>query len=117
MLMFSFILPAKPGGTVAALDSLHRLDSRAGQFEIVIAEGKLPSHQRNLAAKQSRGDILFFIDDDSLVATDCLVQCAAAFEDRTVVVVGGPSLTPENDTPLQRLFGTAHISLFGAEIG
>jgi hypothetical protein len=34
--------------------------------------------------------------------------------DTSVAVVGGPSLTPKTDTPLQQLFGLALTSLFGA---
>lgn len=111
---FSFIIPVKPGGTVAALESLRLLDPLAHRFEILIAEGKLPSRQRNLAVEQSRGDVLYFLDDDSRVAGDCLAQCAAAFGERTVAVVGGPSLTPDSDSRLQRLFGAALASPFGA---
>jgi succinoglycan biosynthesis protein ExoA len=111
---FSFIIPVKPGGAVTALTSLRLLDPAADQFEILIAEGTLPSRQRNLAAEQARGDVLYFLDDDSRVVPDCLARCATALEDLNVAVVGGPSLTPENDSRLQRLFGAALASLFGA---
>jgi hypothetical protein len=83
-------------------------------YEILVAEGTRPSRQRNQAAQQARGDILYFLDDDSRVAADCLARCALAFADPKVAVVGGPSLTPEDDTPVQRLFGLALSSPFGA---
>lgn len=111
---FSIIIPVKPGGAVAALDSLRKLDSSVHRFEILVAEGKLPSRQRNLAAEQCRGEVLYFLDDDSRVAPECLALCAGALEEHTVAVVGGPSLTPEDDSRLQRLFGSALSSLFGA---
>lgn len=111
---FSFIIPVKPGGAVKALEQLRLLDPAPARFEVLVAEGKLPSRQRNLAAARSSGDLLFFLDDDSLVAGDCLARCATAFRDQAVAVVGGPSLTPDGDSTLQRLFGAALASPFGA---
>jgi len=111
---FSFIIPVKPGGYVAALEPLRRLAETGSHFEVLIAEGSSPSRQRNAAAQQAQGEILFFLDDDSLVASDCLDYCAAVMSDASVAVVGGPSLTPPDDAPLQQLFGLALSSLFGA---
>jgi len=111
---FSFIIPVKPGGHVKALEALRQITSQDHPHEILIAEGSQPSRQRNLAAQQARGDVLYFLDDDSMVAADCLAQCAVALEDPSVAVAGGPSLTPPGDSPLQQLFGCVLSSLFGA---
>ena len=111
---FSFIIPVKPGGHVAALDSLRQLAEASSQFEVLIAEGCCPSRQRNSAAGEAQGEILYFLDDDSHVAPDCLDTCSSIVTDASVVVVGGPSLTPQDDSPLQQLFGLALSSLFGA---
>ena len=114
MTRFSCIIPVKPGGTIAALEALRIVAGRENPFEVLVAEGRSPSRQRNLAAQQAEGDVLFFLDDDSRIAADCLMKCSAALEDRSVAVVGGPSLTPDSDSGLQRLFGTALTSVFGA---
>ncbi len=111
---FSFIIPVKPDGAIKALDALKQLKEQLYPFEILVAEGTRPSRQRNLAAEQSQGDILYFLDDDSCVMPDCLTQCAQAFEDLSVAVVGGPSLTPATDTRLQHLFSYALTSPFGS---
>ena len=111
---FSIIIPVKPGGPVAALEALGRLDYPAWRFEILVSEGTIPSRQRNLAAQQARGDILYFLDDDSRPVPNALKLCATAFEDQGVVAVGGPSLTPAGDSRLQHLFAAALTSLFGA---
>jgi len=111
---FSFIIPVKPDGAVKALESLHQVKEQEYSFEVLIAEGTRPSHQRNLAAQQAQGDILFFLDDDSLVPADCLTSCAQVFKDTAVAVVGGPSLTPDSDSRLQHLFAFALSSPFGA---
>jgi succinoglycan biosynthesis protein ExoA len=111
---FSFIIPVKPGGPVKAIEALQQLKDEDCPYEILVAEGTQPSRQRNLAAHQCRGDILYFLDDDSLVAPDCLARCSEALADPGVAVAGGPSLTPESDSPLQKLFGLALSSPFGA---
>lgn len=111
---FSFIIPVKPDGYVAALESLRRLSTSTFQFEVLLAEGCSPSHQRNSAAHEAQGDILFFLDDDSHVALDCLETCTAVMADSSVAAVGGPSLTPQDDSLVQQLFGLALSSLFGA---
>lgn len=111
---FSIIIPVKPGGTITALEALKNLEYPTELFEILVAEGTCPSRQRNLAAREAQGDLLYFLDDDSRPVPDALQRCAAAFRDSGVAVVGGPSLTPAGDTRLQRLFGAALSSLFGA---
>lgn len=111
---FSFIIPVKPEGRIKALEGLRQLEERPHPFEILIAEGANPSRQRNLAARQARGDLLYFLDDDSLVDPECLTLCARIMADPLVAVAGGPSLTPESDSGLQRLFGQALSSPFGA---
>ncbi len=114
MLSISFIIPVKPGGDIAALAALRCLDTGKFPFEILVAEGCLPSRQRNLAVSQAEGDVVYFIDDDSLVRDDCLATCARVMEQAQVAVAGGPSLTPASDSTLQQLFGCAMASLFGA---
>lgn len=114
MMTFSFIIPVKPGGHVAALESLRGIEAAPDQYEILVVEGCSPSEQRNTAARQACGDVLYFLDDDSQTAPNCLNICASVMADTPVAVVGGPSLTPQGDTPLQQLFGLALSSVFGA---
>lgn len=110
----SIIIPVKPGGAVRALDGLRKLDYPDECFEILVSEGTCPSRQRNLAAKEARGTLLYFLDDDSLVAPDFLIRAVCHFGHDRVAVAGGPSLTPEEDSPLRQAFGLALASPFGA---
>jgi glycosyltransferase involved in cell wall biosynthesis len=113
MKKFSIIIPVKPGGEVRALEALRRVDYPEDAFEVLVAEGTCPSLQRNLAAEAAQGDILYFLDDDSLVAPGFLRRATTCFEADAVAAVGGPSLTPDGDTPLQQAFGLALASPFG----
>lgn len=112
--MFSIIIPVKPGGAVTALEYLRSLNAGPHDFEVLVAEGHRPSAQRNQAGRQASGEILYFLDDDSRVAPDCLDLIARAMENDAVGVVGGPSLTPADDSTLQQVFGLALASWFGA---
>jgi len=112
-LTFSIIIPVKPGGQVAALAALRRLDFPVEAYEVLVTEGCRPSVQRNRAAEQASGELLYFLDDDSLVNADALSHIADAMRDPTVAVIGGPSVTPVTDTPFQRSISYALQSLLG----
>lgn len=109
----SIIIPVRPGGEVRAAERLGRVDYPAGKVEVLVAEGCSPSRQRNRAAATARGDILYFLDDDSLADSGFLQRAVAHFADSRVAAVGGPSLTPETDTFFQRAAGLVLSSPFG----
>lgn len=109
----SIIIPRKPGGDVKALGGLASASYPPELFEVLVAYGCLPSAQRNLAAARASGEILFFLDDDSRVAPGFLETAVRHYGDPKVAAVGGPSLTPAGDTPLQRAIGAAFASAVG----
>jgi cellulose synthase/poly-beta-1,6-N-acetylglucosamine synthase-like glycosyltransferase len=109
----SFIIPVKPGGNIAALDALRHVDA-VSPFEILIAEGNSPSRQRNAAVHESLGELVYFLDDDSLVTPECLAICTDVLQDSSVAAAGGPSLNPNNDSTFQKIIGSALSSIFGA---
>jgi len=51
---------------------------------------KLLSGSRNIGASVSRGELLFFIDDDNVVAPDTLYQLLQAFEAQSNLAVASP---------------------------
>ena len=109
----SIIIPVKPGGRVRALEALEGIDYPRDRMEIIVAEGSCPSRQRNRAAAEATGEIIYFLDDDSMAGPDFLIRAVAHFADPRVAAVGGPSLTPQTDTPFQQACGAALASLFG----
>ena len=110
---FSVIIPVKPGGEVRALSASAQASYPRELFEVLIAYGCQPSVQRNLAAREARGEILYFLDDDSRVSPGFLERAAAHCADARVAAVGGPSLTPATDSALQRAIGVAFASAIG----
>jgi succinoglycan biosynthesis protein ExoA len=109
----SIIIPVKPGGGVNALAGLRAVDYPAASLEVLVAEGRQPSRQRNLSAAEASGEILYFLDDDSRVAPGFLRRAARLFADPVVAAVGGPSLTPDTDSVLQHSFSMVFTSVFG----
>ncbi len=109
----SVIIPVKPGGYVRALEALKDVDYPGERLEALVAEGRQPSVQRNRAAKEAKGEILYFLDDDSLATPGLFRTVAARYADPSVAGVGGPIITPPSDGFLRKGFGLALSSPFG----
>jgi len=109
----SIIIPVKPGFRVTAAQRLATVDYPPDRYEVIVAEGYSPSRQRNAAVATARGEIVYFLDDDSLTLPGFLALAACHFKDPQVVAVGGPSLTPATDSLLQRSIGAALASVLG----
>ena len=111
----SVILPRRAeDSSEEAIRAILRSDYPRERLEILEAVGHAPSRQRNQAAAAAHGDIVYFLDNDSLVTPSLFTQVArhyAVASDR-IVGVGGPNLTPETDTFLQQLAGYALASPF-----
>jgi GT2 family glycosyltransferase len=69
-----------------------------------------------MAAKEAHGQFLFFLDDDSFVAPDCLNEALAYLKDENVGAVGGPALTYEGGTFLEDCFGEVTGAYWGGFI-
>jgi cellulose synthase/poly-beta-1,6-N-acetylglucosamine synthase-like glycosyltransferase len=111
--LVSIIIPVKPGRKASALECVKWLDYPEERMEVFISEGSQPSRQRNEAVRKAKGEIIYFLDDDSCPVPDALKRIVKHFEDERVAAVGGPSITPEGDTVLQRSFGAALGSFLG----
>lgn len=111
--LVSIIIPVKPGRNVIALECVKWLDYPAERLEVFVSEGNQPSRQRNEAVRKAKGEIIYFLDDDSCPVPDALKRIVTHFEDEKVAAVGGPSITPEGDSLLQRSFGAALGSFLG----
>lgn len=110
----SVIIPVRnrPVEIAACIESLKGLDYPAGRLEIIVVddastddtadvirrypvrliglkEHKQASYCRNLAARESKGEILAFIDSDCLASPLWLRELIPSFEDDRVGVVGG----------------------------
>jgi cellulose synthase/poly-beta-1,6-N-acetylglucosamine synthase-like glycosyltransferase len=78
----------------------------------VIATGPVsPGIKRNMGVKNSNGLFCAFIDNDAYPRLDWLTNALKYFEDPKVGGVGGPGLTPEEDSFMQKAGGLVLSSL------
>jgi cellulose synthase/poly-beta-1,6-N-acetylglucosamine synthase-like glycosyltransferase len=101
----TIIIPAKPGlQDILAVQAVRQMDYPSGQMEILVARGKHPSVQRNTALREARGEIIYFLDDDSCPPPGNLLRAAAHFADASVKMAGGPNLCPADAPALEQVF-------------
>ena len=79
----------------------------------VVDSGRVgPADKRDLGAKRSTGDILVFLDDDSYPESNILEVANEYFTDPSVIVVGGPGITPPSDGFWQKVSSAVFLSKF-----
>lgn len=84
----------------------------------IISTGKIgPAEKRDLAVRHAKGKFLAFIDDDAYPEKNWLNTAEKYLKDDTIAAIGGPQLTPENDSFWQKASGAMFLSpLSGAAI-
>jgi succinoglycan biosynthesis protein ExoA len=101
----TIIIPARPGeAEVAALTAARAVDYPAEKLEIILARGQQPSVQRNTALQVAQGEIIYFLDDDSMALPGNLRRAMEHFRDPQVQMVGGPNLCPPEAPFLEQVF-------------
>ena len=99
------IIPARPDAVeIDAVRAARALDYPAEKLEIILARGKQPSAQRNGALKEANGDLIYFLDDDSVPEPKNLRRIIGHFADPDVKMVGGPAICPADAPPLEQTF-------------
>ena len=99
------LIAARPAqAEIKAVAASRALDYPADKLEIIVARGKQPSVQRNAGLKAAHGDLIYFLDDDSIPEPGNLRRAVAHFSDPKVQMVGGPSLCPREAPPLEQVF-------------
>ncbi len=93
----SIVVPLLPGGRASSLlSSAAQLRYPAERLEVIVAEGRAPSAQRNRAASAATGDVLYFLDSDAQPTPEALRHLVRHYlGDPSVAAVGGPSCVPE----------------------
>lgn len=101
MVFVSIVIPVPPNTNTEKIAK--RLDIDYPDLEILVAVGKQPARERNLAVKEAKGEVIFFFDDDTIPPSDIVHKALNHFEDKSVVGVGGPNLAPTEETFFGRL--------------
>ncbi|MEW6295030.1 MAG: glycosyltransferase [Candidatus Diapherotrites archaeon] len=74
---------------------------------------------KNLGIKKASGDFIAFTDADCVASKDWLKELISCFKDNSIASVGGPNLTPKDDSKFSQHIGKTIelLSSLGAEYG
>jgi cellulose synthase/poly-beta-1,6-N-acetylglucosamine synthase-like glycosyltransferase len=101
----TIIIAARPDlADVRAIAAARRLDYPPDKLDIILARGKQPSVQRNTALRAARGELIYFLDDDSRPASDNLRRAVEPFKSPEVKMLGGPNLCPSDAPSIEQAF-------------
>ncbi|QZP17290.1 glycosyltransferase [Methylophilales bacterium] len=76
----------------------------------ILESGKVgPAQKRDLGAMSSNGDIVVFLDDDSYPDVNFLKIAKTYFLNSNVIAIGGPAITPKEDSFWQHVSGAVFL--------
>ncbi|HEY2083004.1 MAG TPA: glycosyltransferase family 2 protein [Verrucomicrobiae bacterium] len=107
--LVSVIIPVHPAKTEARSAAASRhLDYPREKLEIIVVRSTdlatFPSMKRNAAIRAARGELIYFLDDDSVPEPGNLRRAVAHFADPKVQMVGGPNICPADAPAIERTF-------------
>lgn len=90
----SLIVAVKNLGTSSvAVENGRQISTKNPNIELIVVSGLNPSRQRNLAVQHARGEIIYFLDDDSSFTIENIQWIRKLFNDHPdIAVVGGPAI-------------------------
>jgi glycosyltransferase involved in cell wall biosynthesis len=107
----TILIAARPDqADIKAVTGSRSLDYPREKLDIIVARGKQPSVQRNAGMREARGDVIYFLDDDSVPQPDNLRLAVGHFRDEKVKMVGGPNLCPADAPALEKIFAVVLAS-------
>ncbi len=75
-----------------------------------------PAVKRDIGAQNAKGELLFFLDDDSYPEKDWLNKAVPYFNDPSVGAIGGPAVTPPSDNFFQKVSGAVFLTRIGGGV-
>ena len=83
----------------------HKENFKSKKTRIIPVGDLVPGDKRDIGAKKAKGEILAFLDDDAWPKEDWLNKALKHFSNEDVAAVGGPAVTPDNDSDSQKASG------------
>jgi len=112
---FTLIVPLAPERNAPILEFIKKLDYDKKEFHVLVPIGKNPSLNRNKGIDNAKGEFVVFLDDDAYINSNYLKKVDEFFNNHGEIdVVGGPQLTPYDDSYFGKISGYALSSKFGA---
>jgi cellulose synthase/poly-beta-1,6-N-acetylglucosamine synthase-like glycosyltransferase len=99
------LIAARPGqAQVKAVPASQALDYPSEKLQILVARGRQPSVQRNAGIKAATGELIYFLDDDSVPRPQNLRIAIKHFQSPATQMVGGPNICPADAPALEKVF-------------
>jgi hypothetical protein len=99
------LIAARPGqAQVKAVPASQALDYPREKLQILVARGRQPSVQRNAGMKAAIGELIYFLDDDSVPGAQNLRIAVNHFQAAATQMVGGPNVCPDDAPLLEKVF-------------
>jgi GT2 family glycosyltransferase len=112
---FSLVIPVAPNRNAEIIDSIKKTNYSKEDYEIIVKGGLNPSENRNRGAKEAKGKIIAFLDDDAFIEENLLKNAEKFFEEHPEIdIIGGAQLTPKEQKGFGKISGYALSSKFGA---
>jgi GT2 family glycosyltransferase len=89
------------------------LQLNSSRTRIIITDKRSQGEKFDIGIAAATGEICAFVGDDTYPRSDWLEKAIKYFRDPEVVAVGGPGLTPPNDSMMQHASGLVYSSLMG----
>ena len=110
----SVIIPVRPEEDICSvIDSLKEVDYPKECFEIITVQGRWPSKQRNEAAKIAQGEIIYFLDNDSVVHRNLFKPALTHYQEKDTSAVCGPNLMLNANSLFEECVERVFTSFFG----
>jgi len=115
---FTIIIPvAKEENCQKSISAIKKLNYDLNKIEVIFIKGNHPAKQRNIASEQAKGEIIYFLDNDSQPDKNNLNILYKFFQEhKNALIAGGPSLVKEDDTLFQKTIGCALGSIWGSAV-
>jgi succinoglycan biosynthesis protein ExoA len=104
--LVTIVVAARPGDSeVPSIQAAQKFDYPKDRLEIIVARGKQPAIQRNRAVKEAQGELIYFLDDDSIAPPDNLKRGVQHFAKHPkAALLGGPNVCPKDAPALEQSF-------------
>lgn len=99
-----------PDYEVIVLPDDESLKSRDKKIKVIKTGKILPAEKRDKGIEASKGEIIAFLDDDAVPAAGWLKNAVRHFDDEDIAAVGGPAVTPDADSLMQKASGAVYAS-------
>ncbi len=112
---FSLIIPLAPDRKPEVINSIKKLNYPKSKYEVIVVKSNNASRNRNEGVMKSKGEFIVFLDDDATIQRNYLKNVEEFFDKHGEIdVVGGPQLSPLNETGFGRISGYVLASKFGS---